>query len=90
MKYDLEAYFPGSKEWCELVSCTNVLDYFAKRINLKNTKQTNLHMLNCTLTANTRTLCALVETHQTENGMNIPEVLRPYLGGKTFVPFVTK
>lgn len=54
MKYDLEAYFPGSKEWCELVSCTNVLDYFSKRINLKNTKQTYLHMLNCTLTANTR------------------------------------
>lgn len=87
MKYDLEAYFPGSKEWCELVSCTNVLDYFSKRIGLKGTKGEHLHMLNCTLCANTRTLCALVETHQTKDGFFVPDVLRPYLGGKDFVPF---
>ena len=87
MKYDLEAYFPGSNEWCELVSCTNVLDYFSKRIGLKGSKGEYLHMLNCTLCANTRTLCALVETNQTGEGFIVPEVLRPYLGETKFVPF---
>jgi seryl-tRNA synthetase len=87
MKYDLEAYFPGSNEWCELVSCTNVLDYFSKRIGLKGAKGEFLHMLNSTLCANTRTLCALVETHQTKDGFIVPEVLKQYVGGKAFVTF---
>lgn len=87
MKYDLEAYFPGSNEWCELVSCTNVLDYFSKRIGLKGPKGEFLHMLNSTLCANTRTLCALVETYQTKEGFVVPDVLKPYIAGKDFVPF---
>ena len=88
MKYDLEAWFPGSKTWCELVSCSNVLDYFSKRLGLKGAKQEHLHMLNSTLCANTRTICALVETYQTNDGFIVPDVLRPYLGNKDFIPFV--
>ena len=45
-------------------------------------------MLNATLTATERTLCCLVENYQTEEGMNVPEVLQPFMGGKTFIPFV--
>ncbi len=87
MKYDLEAYYPASNTYCELVSCTNVLDYFSKRINTKDQKGNYLHMLNCTLCANTRTICALVETYQTTDGFIVPKVLRPYMGGKEFIPF---
>ena len=43
-------------------------------------------MLNCTLMANTRVLCCLMETYQTENGMIIPEVLRKYMDCD-FIPF---
>jgi seryl-tRNA synthetase len=89
MKYDLEAYYRGSKKYCELVSCTNVLDYFSHKIGLTNYSEKDKvpHMLNCTLCANTRVLCALVEAYQTKDGLIIPEVLRPYLGNVEFVPF---
>lgn len=81
MKYDLEAWFPGSKFYGELVSCTNCLDYFSQRINTKiqNTKE-YVHMLNCTLMANTRVISCLMETYQTEDGMQIPKVLQKYIG----------
>lgn len=46
-----------------------------------------VHMLNSTLTATERALCCLVENYQTEDGLVIPEALRPYMGGKSFVPF---
>ena len=79
MKYDLEGFFRGSNTYCELVSCTNCLDYFSNRINTKYGMNEYVHMLNCTLCANTRTLCCLAEAYQTEGGMIIPKVLRPYL-----------
>ncbi len=81
MKYDLEAWFPGSKFYGELVSCTNCLDYFSKRLNVRKTDDKKfLHMLNCTLCANTRVLCCLLESYQTEEGVVVPEVLRKYMG----------
>lgn len=87
IKYDLEAWFPGSQNYCELVSCTNVTDYFSKRINTKNNKNEYLHMLNCTLCANTRVICCLLETCQTGAGIVIPEVLRKYLDGMEIYNF---
>ena len=47
-------------------------------------------MLNSTLMANTRVLCAILELNQTEDGIVVPEVLRPFLGGKEFFPFLNK
>lgn len=44
-------------------------------------------MLNSTLTATERTLCCILENNQKEDGVEIPEVLRPFVGGKTFIPF---
>lgn len=81
MKFDLEGYFAGNKNYGELVSCTNCLDYFSKRINTKinNTKE-YVHMLNCTLMANTRVICCLLEQYQTEYGVDIPLVLQKYIG----------
>ena len=86
MKYDLEAWFPGSNKYCELVSCTNVLDYFSKRLGTKCDGKF-VHMLNCTLCANTRTICCLLETYQTKDGFVVPSVLKPYLN-MDFVEFV--
>ena len=40
-------------------------------------------------TATERTLCCIVENHQTESGVNVPKVLQPYMpGGRSFIPFV--
>lgn len=49
-----------------------------------------VHLLNSTLTATERTMCCILETCQKEDGVEIPEVLQPYMGGKSFLPFKTK
>jgi len=94
-KYDLEGFFPAFGGCRELVSCSNCTDYQSRSLAIrlrgkKDTQHKFVHMLNSTLTATTRTICAIVENHQTETGINIPEALRPYLGGLDFVPFVEK
>jgi seryl-tRNA synthetase len=45
-------------------------------------------MLNATLCATTRTICCILENYQTPEGVNVPKVLQPYLGGLEFIPFV--
>jgi seryl-tRNA synthetase len=66
-KLDLEAWFPIYKEYKELVSCSNCTDYQSRRLNIRVQGQDKgfVHMLNCTLTATTRTLCCMLENHQT-------------------------
>ncbi|KAJ3687561.1 hypothetical protein LUZ61_016725 [Rhynchospora tenuis] len=93
-KYDLEAWFPASKTYRELVSCSNCTDYQARKLRIgyghkKNDKQPKqfVHMLNSTLTATERTICCILETYQKEDGVEVPEVLRPYMGGVDFLPF---
>lgn len=86
-KYDIEGWFPGSGKFRELVSCSNTTDYFSRRLNCKNSRNELCHMLNSTLYANTRTICCLLETGQTDNGILIPDVLVPYFG-KNFIPYV--
>lgn len=85
-KLDLEAWFPGSGAFRELVSCSNCLDYQARRLLVRygQTKKMNaqtdyVHMLNATMCATTRVICALLEVYQTETGIKVPEVLKPYL-----------
>jgi seryl-tRNA synthetase len=94
-KYDLEGWFPAFGGYRELVSCSNCTDYQSRGLNIrlrgkKDTPHKFVHMLNSTLCATTRTVCAIVENHQTETGVNVPEVLRPYLGGLEFLPYVEK
>jgi seryl-tRNA synthetase len=45
-------------------------------------------MLNGTLCATTRTICAILENYQTEKGIKVPEALQPFMGGLDFIPFV--
>lgn len=87
MKYDLEGWFAGSGKYRELVSCTNTTDFFSRRLYTKDDKGNLVHMLNSTLCANTRTLCCIMETYQTDDGINIPSVLQKYFG-KDKIKFV--
>lgn len=92
IKYDLEAYFPGSKAYRELVSCSNCTSYQSRKANIKYKDNDSgyVHMLNSTLCANTRTLCCILETYQTNEGIIIPEVLQKYMNGKDFLEFEIK
>ncbi len=85
-KYDLEAWFPGSGAFRELVSCSNCLDYQSRRLRIRygQTKKMNqeveyVHMLNATMCATTRTICAILENYQTEDGVLVPEALKPFM-----------
>ncbi|MHC1598314.1 MAG: serine--tRNA ligase [Candidatus Methanofastidiosia archaeon] len=85
-KYDLEAWMPAQGMYRELVSCSNCTDYQARRLNVRyRTKEGNkmCHTLNSTAIATTRTLVAIIENYQQEDGsIVIPKVLRPYMGNK--------
>jgi seryl-tRNA synthetase len=98
-KYDLEAWFPGQQAYRELVSCSNCTDYQARGVGVRcgqaqgkkgdlSARASYCHMLNATLCATGRGICCLLETYQKEDGVVVPEVLRPYMGGKDFLPFV--
>ena len=93
-KYDLEAWFPGYGTYRELVSCSNCTDYQSRSAEIRlrtdkkveGDKKTYVHMLNGTLCATERALCCILENYQTEKGLNVPEVLRPYVG-VDFIPY---
>jgi len=94
-KFDLEAWFPGSKAHRELVSCSNCTDYQSRRLEVRygqkaagDTKKRYVHMLNSTLIATERAMCCLIENYQTKCGIKVPPVLQEYMGGMTFIPFV--
>lgn len=96
-KYDLEAWFPGYKEFRELVSSSNCTDYQSRAMEIRcGTKKMNqtekryVHMLNSTLCATTRTLCCILENYQEDNGVRVPACLVPFMGGMTFMPFVNE
>ena len=91
IKYDLEAWFPGSKTYRELVSCTNCGDYQARKTKTRIGRAGSgdaqiLHTLNSTASATERTMCCILENYQQADGsVKIPEVLVPYMGGKTVI-----
>jgi seryl-tRNA synthetase len=91
-KYDLEGWFPGSGTYRELVSCTNCRDYQARKLNARygihgdSDSLKMCHTLNSTAIATERTICCILENYQQEDGtIRIPEVLIPYMNGKTFI-----
>ncbi|GMI60989.1 hypothetical protein ScalyP_jg3325 [Parmales sp. scaly parma] len=94
-KYDLEGWFPGQNAYRELVSCSNCTDYQSRAMETRcgNKKEgqataSYCHFLNSTLCATGRGICCVLETHQTETGVKVPEVLIPFMGGIDFLPFV--
>jgi seryl-tRNA synthetase len=92
-KYDIEGWFPGQNDFRELVSCSNCTDYQSRALKVRcgfkkhdEKKKKYVHMLNCTMMANTRTICCILENYQEPTGIRIPEKLQAYVG-TDFVEF---
>ena len=82
---DVEAWSPRQKKYFEVGSCSNLGDAQARRLGIRIKGENGnyfAHTLNNTVVAPPRMLIALLENHLREDGsINIPEVLRPYMGG---------
>ena len=84
--YDIEAWMAGQNAYREIVSCSNCLDYQARRLKIRFRDKTNedtqyLHTLNSTLIATTRIMVSIMENFQTKDGhIKIPDVLQSYMG----------
>lgn len=86
-KFDVEYWSPVDKTYRELMSCSNVTDYQARRLNIRYKDQTGasqyVHTLNGTLAAMSRIPIALIENHQNKDGeVEIPKALQPYMQGQ--------
>ncbi|WP_446808605.1 serine--tRNA ligase [Methylomonas sp. 2BW1-5-20] len=85
--YDLEVWLPGQQKYREISSCSNFKDFQARRLqarwrNPETGKPELVHTLNGSGLAAGRTLIAIMENYQNEDGsITVPEALRPYLGG---------
>ena len=90
-KVDLETWAPGSDEWLEVSSCSNFLDFQARRANIRfrpaeGGRPQFLHTLNGSGLALPRTVIAIIENYQREDGsFEVPEVLRPYMKGQEVI-----
>jgi seryl-tRNA synthetase len=91
-KYDLEVWFPASETYRELVSCSNCLDYQARKLKIRmglvgsDQPKETLHTLNSTAIATARTICCILENYQQEDGsVAIPIVLQKYMNGKKVI-----
>jgi seryl-tRNA synthetase len=88
-KYDIEAWMPGQGQYREITSTSNTTDFQARRLDIRmKTDAGNhiLHTLNGTLCAMSRTIVALLENHQREDGsVVLPEVLHTYLPERDWV-----
>lgn len=87
-KYDLEVWAPGQGRWLEVSSCSNFRDFQARRMKIRSRgeggKPQLVHTLNGSGLATPRTFIAVLEHYQRADGtIEVPEVLRPYLGADT-------
>ncbi len=90
--YDIEMWAPGQGEWLEVSSASNCLDFQARRANIRYRPSADgpvrlPHLLNASGLAPGRTLVAVMENYQQEDGsIVIPEALRPYVGTDVIRP----
>ena len=84
---DIEAWSPRQQKYFEVGSCSTLGDAQARRLGIRAKGENGnyyLHTLNNTVLASTRALIAFLENNYNSDGsINVPEVLRPYMGGKT-------
>ncbi len=86
--YDLEVWLPGQNQYREISSCSNMLDFQARRMqaryrNPETGKPELVHTLNGSGLAVGRTLVAVLENYQDGDGnVHVPDVLQPYMGGR--------
>lgn len=89
--YDLEIHAPSKDAWLEVSSCSNFTDFQSRRTKIKyrpepHLKSEFIHTLNGSGLALPRTMVAILENYQNEDGtVTIPEVLRPYMGGQEII-----
>jgi seryl-tRNA synthetase len=89
--YDIEVWLPGQNRYREISSCSNCTDFQARRMqarwrNPETGKPEALHTLNGSGVAAGRALIAVLENYQQEDGtVDVPEALRPYMGGREIV-----
>jgi seryl-tRNA synthetase len=87
--YDLEVWLPGQGAYREISSCSNCGDFQARRMNARyrpegERKTAFVHTLNGSGLAVGRTLVAVLENYQRDDGtVEVPELLVPYMGGVT-------
>ncbi len=87
IKYDVEMWAPGCREWLEVSSCSNFMDFQARRANIRYRPEPGarpefVHTLNGSGLALPRVMIAILENYQQKDGsVIVPEVLRPYMGG---------
>jgi len=91
MTYDIEVWMPSYDRYLEISSCSNFEDFQARRagIRYKNPetgKPQFVHTLNGSGVAIGRTVAAILENYQNADGsVTVPEILRPYMGGKEVI-----
>ncbi len=88
-KYDIEVWMPAQQRFREVVSCSNCLEYQARRLKIRyRSSEGNkfVHTLNSTALATTRTMVAIIENFQEKDGIVIPKALRSYTGFD-YIPF---
>jgi seryl-tRNA synthetase len=92
-KYDLEVWMPAQNAYREAISCSNCTDYQARRLNIRYREKEGappkgfVHTLNSTAIATGRTMVAILENYQQDDGsVVIPKVLRPYMSGIEKIP----
>ncbi len=86
-RYDIEAWMPAQNTYREIISCSNDTDYQARRLNIKYREKEGeppksfVHTINSTAIATGRTIVAILENYQQEDGsVIIPDALRKYIG----------
>lgn len=90
-KYDIEVWLPSYKTYREISSCSNFEDFQARRAGIRFRRQPNarpefVHTLNGSGLAIGRTVAAILENYQQKDGTVVtPEVLRPYMGGRSTI-----
>jgi len=90
-KYDIEVWFPRQAKYGEVTSCSNCTDYQSRRLNIRcgkhgSDRKSVPHTLNNTAIATSRAMVAILENYQNADGtVTIPEILRPYMGGKNLL-----
>ena len=89
-KYDIEYWSPVDEKYRELTSCSNCTDYQARNLNIRVRRKDGtvetVHTLNGTAISLARGLITVLENFQNEDGtLTVPEVLRPYMGGREII-----
>ncbi len=93
--YDIEVFFPAQDKYREISSCSNFKEFQARRMNARFRRKDNtvdfVHTLNGSSLAVGRTIAAILENYQNDDGtVTIPEKLRPYMGGISKIEFPKK